>query len=98
MQLLLAKLCMEGGEVKEAVALYQSWWTSSRLTSPRTLTPRHRLFLGAVKAYCAAGDLDKAGEVGSVLIELGPDTPEVNAALVVRQAGTRNGKRPMPSD
>ena len=35
-----------------------------------------------MRAYCAAGELDKAGRVGAVLIDLGPDTPQVNAVLV----------------
>jgi tetratricopeptide (TPR) repeat protein len=35
-----------------------------------------------VRAFCAVGDLDKAGRACSVLIDLGPDTLQVNGELV----------------
>ena len=40
------------------------------------------IFLGGVKAYINAGDLDTAGDVGMLLIELGADSDAVNRELI----------------
>jgi tetratricopeptide (TPR) repeat protein len=41
-----------------------------------------RIFLGGVRAYCTLNDLDKAGAVSTVLVELGPDTLSINDVLI----------------
>jgi tetratricopeptide (TPR) repeat protein len=41
-----------------------------------------RVFLGAVRAYCTMNDLEKAGNVSTVLVELGPDNLQINDVLV----------------
>lgn len=83
MQLLLAEIRMEGGDAEGAAALYQPLVDAVRAERPKTLDDATlRVFLGAVRAYCAAGHVDKVGEVGALLVDLGPDTPQVNAALV----------------
>ena len=83
MQLLLAEIRMEGDEMKQAAALYQPLVDAIKAEKPKDFDATTiAVFLGAVRAYCALGELEKAGEVGSVLIELGPDAPEVNAVLV----------------
>jgi tetratricopeptide (TPR) repeat protein len=82
-QLLLARIRFEGGDVAGAAALYQPLVDLVQAEAPQTLDEETLgIFLGAVRAYCAAGDLDRAGRIGERLIEMGPDTPPVNAALV----------------
>jgi hypothetical protein len=82
-QLLLAEIRYEGGDAEGAAALYQPLVDITTTEKPQTLDEGTlRIFLGAVRAYCAAGNLDKAASVGGMLIELGPDTPPVNAVLV----------------
>ena len=83
MQLLLAELRNESGQPKEAVALYQPLIDIIQAEKPQTLDATTlRIFLGAVRAYSAMGDLDKAGAVSTLLIDLGPDTLEVNNGLI----------------
>jgi tetratricopeptide (TPR) repeat protein len=83
MQLLLAEIRNEGGQHKEAVALYQPMIDMIEAEKPQTLDATTlRIFLGAVRAYSALGQLDKAGKVSTLLIDLGPDTLEVNAGLI----------------
>jgi tetratricopeptide (TPR) repeat protein len=82
-QALLAEIRSEGGDAEGAAALYQPLIDALRAERPKTLDETTlRIFVGAVRAYCAMGDLDKAGRVGETLIDLGPDTPQVNAVLV----------------
>ncbi len=81
-QLLLAELRLEGGEAKEAAALYQPLVDAIKAAKPQSFDETTgRVFLGAVKAYSALGDFDRAGAVGDVLIDLGPDTLPVNYGL-----------------
>ena len=82
-QLLLAEIRQDGGESKEAVALYQPLVDFIKAEKqPSFDTNTMRIFLGAVRAYSSANQLDKAGEVSTLLIELGPDTPQVNDSLM----------------
>jgi cellulose synthase operon protein C len=81
-QLLLAEIRSEGGEIKQAAALYQPLVEAIKAEKPKGFDETTvRIFLGAVRAYTALGELEKAGDVSAVLIDLGPDTPEVNAVL-----------------
>jgi len=82
LQLLLAEIRSEGGETKQAAALYQPLVDAIKAEKPKNLDETTvRVFLGAVRAYTALGELDKAGELSGVLIDLGPDAVEVNAVL-----------------
>jgi len=82
-QLLLAELRNEGGQAKEAAALYQPLVDAIKAEKPQSFdTTTIRVFLGAVRAYCLLNELDKAGEVSAVLVDLGPDTLQVNEVLV----------------
>ena len=82
-QMLLAEIRYEGGDAKGAAALYQPLIDLVSAEKPQTLDEDTlRIFLGAVRSYCAAGELDKAGRAGSTLLDLGPDSPQVDAVLV----------------
>ena len=81
-QMLLAEIRLEGGDAKGAAALYQPLIDLVRDEKPQTLDEDTlRVFLGAVRAYCAAGELDNAGRAGATLLELGPDTAQADAVL-----------------
>jgi hypothetical protein len=82
-QFLLAEIRREGNEMKPAAALYESLVDAISSAKPRSLdTTTIDVLLGAVRTFCALGDLDRAGEAGGLLMDLGPDTPQVNAHLV----------------
>ena len=82
-QSLLARIRLEGDDPAGAAALYEplvDWIESEK---PETLDDESLgVFLGAVHAYGAVGEVDKAGRVGLLLARLGPDTPRVDAVLV----------------
>lgn len=81
-QLLLAEIHVENGEMPTAAALYQPLVDALKAARPKTLDETMiRVFLGAAKAYSAIGELDKAAQASDVLIDLGPDTPQVNFVL-----------------
>jgi len=82
-QLLLAEIRAEGNELKEAAELYQPLVDVIEAEKQQSLdATTMRIFLGAVRAYTGLNDLDNAGKVGTKLIELGPDSPQVNGALI----------------
>lgn len=82
LQLLLAEIRLEGGEMKQAATLYQPLIDAIKAEKPKSLDDTTiRAFLGAVRAYAALGEFDKAASVGDVLFDLGPDTPEINSVL-----------------
>lgn len=82
-QLLLAEVYSEGGDAAKAVEYYQPLIDAIRAEKPKTFNASTvRVFLGAVRAYCTLNEIDKAGAVSGVLIELGPDTQQVNHVLV----------------
>jgi hypothetical protein len=82
-QLLLAELRADGGEMREAAALYRPLVDAIKAAKPKTLDETMlRVFLGTAKAHSAIGEIDKAAEVSDILIDLGPDTPQVNFVLV----------------
>jgi len=81
-QLLLAEIRAEGGEMREAAALYQPLVDAVKAANPRSLDETMiRIFLGAARAYSAIGEIDKAADASAMLIDLGPDTPRVNLVL-----------------
>jgi tetratricopeptide (TPR) repeat protein len=81
-QLLLAEIRAEGGEMREAAALYQPLVDAVKADKPQSLDDTMiRVFLGAARAYCAIGQIDKAADASAVLIDLGPDTLQVNLVL-----------------
>ena len=68
--------------MKQAAALYQPLVDAVRADKPKGFDETTvRTFLGAVRAYCALGQIDRAGDASAVLIDLGPDTPQVNFVL-----------------
>ncbi len=82
-QLLLAEIRADGGEQKEAAELYRPLIDIIKADKPRNFDRTTvRVFLGAVRAYAALGQFDKAGDAADVLIELGPDSPQVNDVLI----------------
>jgi tetratricopeptide (TPR) repeat protein len=81
-QLLLAEIRAEGGEMREAAALYRPLVDAAKATKPKTLDETTlRVFLGAARAHSAIGEIDQAAEVSGLLLELGPDTPQVDSVL-----------------
>jgi tetratricopeptide (TPR) repeat protein len=82
-ELLLAEMCNEAGQAKEAAALYQPLVDAIKTEKPKTFdTNTIRIFLGAVRTYCTLKELDKAGQASAVLVTIGPDTLPVNDVLV----------------
>lgn len=82
-QLLLAEILFKTGQPQKAAAFYQPLVDIIKAEKPQSLDGTTvRIFLGAVRAYSALNDLEKAGEVSTVLIGLGADSPQVNAVLV----------------
>jgi tetratricopeptide (TPR) repeat protein len=86
-QLLLGEIDLEGGNAKEAAAMFQPLIDSMQAEKSNAKTKTFdaselRVFLGAVRAYCAIHELDRAGAVCTSLIVIGPDTLPVNDALV----------------
>ena len=81
-QLLLAEIRAEGGEMREAAALYRPLVDAAKAAKLKTLDETTlRVFLGAARAHSAIGEIDKAADVSGLLLELGPDTPQVDAVL-----------------
>ena len=82
-QYLLAEIRALEGQTKQAAALYQSLVDEIASARPADLDQTMiDMLLGAVRTFCALGDLKRAGEAGNLLIDLGPDTPQVNAHLI----------------
>jgi hypothetical protein len=82
-ELLLAEMCNEAGQAKEAATLYQPLVDAVKAEKPKTFdTNIIRIFLGAVRTYCTLKELDKAGQASTVLVSIGPDTLAVNDVLV----------------
>jgi tetratricopeptide (TPR) repeat protein len=82
-QLLAAEMHNEAGQPKEAAALYQPLVEAVKAAKPQTFDNNTiRIFLGAVRSYCALKQLDKAGDASNVLVAIGPDTLAVNEVLV----------------
>ena len=70
------------GRRQDRLALFQPLIDAAKGSHAAFDKTMQRIFLGGVSAYMAADDLDKAGKVGMMLIELGPDSDAVNRELV----------------
>ncbi|MBN1394917.1 MAG: hypothetical protein JW959_07835 [Pirellulales bacterium] len=92
-QLLLAQVHAAAGEYEKAVARYQPLVDLIVAEKPQNLDRATiGVFLGAVRAYTALGQFDKAGRAADALIEIGPDAPQINDVLV-RFAGSLDHQR-----
>lgn len=83
-QLLLAQVYMEGKQYAEAVKVLQplidaAYAAKSQAALDDTM---RKIFSSAVRAYMALGDYKRAGDAGTVLIDLGPDKRDVNVVLI----------------
>jgi hypothetical protein len=82
-QLTLGDASLEENKMNEAVGLYQPIIDSVMLEKPKSLDGTTvRAFVGAIRAYAALNNFEKTQQVGKVLLDLGPDTPQVNTMLV----------------
>jgi tetratricopeptide (TPR) repeat protein len=82
-QLLAAEIALDAGEAKEAVGLFAPLVAMIKASRPESLDKTTlRIFRGAVLGYAALGDMQRASDVGTLLLEMGPDQPAVHAALV----------------
>ena len=81
--LLLADMKMEGDEAREAAALFQELADDVVKEKPEKLDPTMlKAFNGAVRAYLQLEEVEKAGNVAKLLIDLGPDDPQTNVSLL----------------
>jgi hypothetical protein len=82
-QLLLAEIKLNTGNAEEAAALLQPLVDAITASKPEEVDNTIvRIYAGAVRAYLAQDNLEKAVEIGMVLADWGPDVQGVNAALV----------------
>jgi hypothetical protein len=82
-QLLLAEIKLGGGDAREAADLLQPLVDAVAAAKPEEAdNVIVRIYAGAVRAYLALEDSEKALEIAMVLAEWGPDVQGVNAALV----------------
>jgi hypothetical protein len=83
LQLLLAEVRLEGGKAAEAAALFQPLVDAVAASKPGSIdTPTRRTFLGAVRAYLAADDPQRAGAAVLALVGATSDEAEANLVLV----------------
>ncbi len=82
-EVLLAQIHLEGEQNKEALVVLQPLVETIIKAKPKELDDMMiEVFRSAVRANLGLGNFDKAGEVGGVLIDLGPDNARVNSTLV----------------
>ena len=82
-QLLLGEVALEGNQAEQSVQMLQPLVDAYLAHKPEQFDATVlRVFTSAVKAYSAKNDLTKAGEVGLTMVELGPDTPQINGVLM----------------
>ena len=82
-QLFIAEANLEGNTPQKAIEILEPMLAEIQANKPERLDNNTlRVFLAAVRSYVALGNIDKANEVGTVLLALGPDMPAVNGALV----------------
>jgi hypothetical protein len=82
-QLLLAEIKLNTGDTREAAALLQPLIDAITASQPEEVDNTVvRIYAGAVRAYLAQDNPDKAVEIGMALADWGPDVQGVNAALL----------------
>ncbi len=82
-QLLLAEIKLNVGNAREAAALLQPLVDAVTASQPEEVDNTIvRIYAGAVQAYLAQDNLEKAVEIGMVLADWGPDVQNVNLTLV----------------
>jgi tetratricopeptide (TPR) repeat protein len=82
-QLFLAEANLEGNTPQKAIEILEPMLAEIQANKPERLDNNTlRIFLASVRSYVAQSNIDKANEVGTVLLTLGPDMPAVNGALV----------------
>lgn len=82
-QVLVAEMNLEGNTPQRAIEILAPMIAEIQASKPERLDNNTlRLFQAAVRGYVAVGNIDKADQVGSVLLALGPDLPSVNNDLI----------------
>lgn len=82
-QLLLAEIKLSGGNAREAAALLQPLLDTVKASKPEEMdNVAVRIYVGAVRAYLAQENLEKAVEIAMILADRCPDIQNVNGALV----------------
>jgi tetratricopeptide (TPR) repeat protein len=82
-QILLGSVYLDSGDMKNAAAAFQTLIDIFREEKRDALDDSMvSVFRGAVQAYASIGDVQKAGEVGEVLLNMGPDKAPANAVLI----------------
>jgi predicted Zn-dependent protease len=82
-QLLYSEILLEEAGFKEAVTLLEPLVTANKPNKPGALEiTTVRIFLDALRGYLGMGNVQKAGEIGKILVDGGEDNPTVNQVLV----------------
>ncbi|HZZ72195.1 MAG TPA: hypothetical protein VFE24_08070 [Pirellulales bacterium] len=82
-ELLLGEILLEQGQSADAIAHLQPLVDLYVANKPEQFdATMRRVFLSTIMAYAGQNDLTKATEVGLKLLEIGPDTKEVNLGLM----------------
>ncbi len=83
-QLLLAQIYLGGNQYSQAVKVLQPLIDAAYAAKSQTALDDTmlKIFSAAVRAYMALDDFKRAGQAGTVLIDLGPDKREVNGVLI----------------
>jgi hypothetical protein len=82
-QLLMAEMLLEGNQADQAVGLIEPLVATIRASKPETLdNTTLRTLVAGLRGYIATGDLAKAGDVQSIVIQIGSDSPQVNSVLI----------------
>ncbi len=82
-QLVLAQIHLDAKEFKEARDVVEPFVKVIKTANPDQLNQTMLgIFTVAVRADLGLNDFQKAGADGTILIDIGPDKPEINAVLV----------------
>jgi hypothetical protein len=82
-QLLRAEMLLEGNQAEQAIPLVEPLMDLVRAAKPDSLDMTTlRILVAGLRGYIATNDLAKAGEVQATVVQIGSDSPQVNAVLV----------------
>jgi tetratricopeptide (TPR) repeat protein len=82
-QLLMAEILLEGNQPDQAIPLVEPLIELIRSSKPETLdTTTLRTLVAGLRGYIALDNLAKAGEIQQIVVQIGSDSPQVNAVLV----------------